>query len=251
MSTTISLGRPRAGEAVSVRAQVDLLPPEVRAGRKLRQTKRLLAVVVVGVVFIGALGWVYALFALRDASSELSSAQANTERLSAEQAKYSDVPAVQRQLATAQAALVAGTSTEVLWKQYLEALRAVTPAGVSYDSLSVTMSDNPTAQGSGDPLQQAGVGQIVFTARTSTVPDISSWMDAVRAVPGLSDPWFTQASLTDDQGIAYYKVDGTVQISDTALAHRFAPQSASAAAAGATPAAPTATPTDTPTGGNS
>ncbi|HEY0118361.1 MAG TPA: fimbrial assembly protein [Cellulomonas sp.] len=250
--STISLTKPKTALVTNVWPQVDLLPPEVRAGRKLAQTKRLLVIAILGVVLISALGWVYALFTLRDANTEVANAQADTDRLTSAQAQYAEVPQIQSELSKTQSALDQATATEVLWKPYLEALRAVTPAQVSYDTLQVTVSNDPNAAASGDPLQAPSVGQLVFTGRSATVTDMSAWMDAVRSIPGLSDPWFTQASLTDDNGTAYYQVSGTVQIGTTALAHRFASAPDTAGGSGgSTAGTPSAQPTDSTTGGNS
>ena len=220
--STISLTKPKATEVTSVWPQVDLLPPEVRQGRKLGQTKRLLVLGVLVVLLIGALGWVYSFKTLKDAQQELADAQARTEQLTAEQATYAEVPQIQSELARTQNALQLGTSTEILWKPYLEALRAVTPAGVSYDTMQVTLTTDPSQSVSTDPLQAPSIGRIQITGRATTLPDLSAWMDAVRTIPGLADPWFTQAAITDDNGNVYYQITGSVQIADTALAHRFA-----------------------------
>ena len=143
--STISLTKPKTSEVTNVWPQVDLLPPEVRAGRKLGQTKRLLVLAVLAVVLLAVLGWVYAKFTLDSANQDLADAQVETDRLTAEQAKYAEVPQIQGQLSRANNALSSATATEVLWKPYFEALRAVTPAQVSYESLQVTMSNDPNA----------------------------------------------------------------------------------------------------------
>lgn len=255
--TTISLTKPKQAPTTSVWPQVDLLPPEVRQGRKLKRTKQLLAVALLAIVLLAVVGWVFAKFTLVAANRDVAAAQADTDKLTAEQAKYAGVPQIQSQLTATRNALSSATATEVLWKQYLEAFRAVTPPNVSYDEVHATLSSDPTATQAGDPLQKPSVGQIVFTARAATLPDVAAWMDAVGQIPGLSDPWFTQAAVTDDQGYVYYKVTGTVQVTSAALAHRFDATTSSGSAAGAgqgstaSPTAPAQQPSSTPTGGNS
>lgn len=229
MSSILSLAKPKAPLVTRVWPQVDLLPPEVRAGRRLKQTKRLLVLGLLVVVLLAMLGWVFAKLALAGANQDLAQAQSETSRLTTEQGKYADVPKIQGELTRADSAIASATATEVLWKKYFEALRAVTPATVSYDTLDVTMSSDPTSATVSDPLQEPSVGQISFTARAKKLPDMAAWMDAVKAIPGFSDPWFTQATLTDQDGSVYYQVTGTIQVNSTALAHRFS----------ATPADPT------------
>ena len=256
--TTISLTKPKQAPTTSIWPQVDLLPPEVRQGRKLKRTKQLLAVALLAIVLLAVVGWVFAKFTLVAANREVADAQADTDKLTSEQAKYAGVPRIQSQLTATRNALSSATATEVLWKQYLEALRAVTPANVSYEDVHATLSIDPTGTQAGDPLQKPSVGQIVFTARAATLPDVAAWMDAVGQVPGFSDPWFTQAVVTDDQGYVYYKVSGTVQVTSGALAHRFDATTSTGSAAGgsgqgaaASPTTPAQQPSSTPTGGNS
>lgn len=249
--STISLTKPKPSVATKVWPQVDLLPPEVRANRRLSRTKRLLALCILATVLIGALGWVYALFTLRGATAAVADAQKETDRLTAQQAQYADVPRIQSQLDKTQNALGAATAAEVLWKPYLEALRAVTPAQFSYDTLTITMSSDPSTPTSADPLQAPSIGQVVFTGRSATTTDLAAWMDAVRTIPGLSDPWFTQASLSDENGVSYYQVSGTVQVTDAALAHRFAQKSAATGGSGTTTSTPSPAATGSATGGNS
>ena len=205
--------------------QVDLLPPEVREGRKLKATKRSLLFTVLGVVIVVTGAAAVAFISAAAASYELTTVQGDTATLLAEQTKYAEVPQVLGQISSAEAARQAGTSTEIIWKPYLEALRAVTPAGVSYDDLTVAAATPATgAPAATDVLAGASIGQIAFTARSTTLPDMSAWMDAVSSVSGLADPWFTSAALTDDNGAIYYKVSATVSIRDSALAHRFVPE---------------------------
>jgi hypothetical protein len=110
--------------------QVDLLPPEVREGRKLKSTKRALLFTVLGVVVALTLAAAAAFLSAAAAASELTAVQGDTTVLLAEQSKYAEVPRVLGQVANAEAARQAGLSTEILWKPYLEALRAVTPGSL-------------------------------------------------------------------------------------------------------------------------
>jgi hypothetical protein len=204
--------------------QVDLLPPEVRQARKLKSLRRSLLIGVVGVAVVVALGGVAAFVSAAAASNELAGVQKDTATLLAEQTKYAEVPRVLARISTAEADRQVGMSTEILWKPYLQALQAVTPAGVSYDDITVAAS-TPLAPGpaSTNTLAAPSMGQIAFTTRSLTLPDMSGWTDAISQVPGLGDPWFTTATLTDQNGAVYYKVTATVDINDTALAHRFVP----------------------------
>lgn len=221
--------KPRPGAAhgieTTVRPQVNLLPPEVGQGRKLSALKRSLVYGVAGVLVLSIAGTGGALLSAASARSELVAVQDETATLLAEQATYAAVPQVLSRISNAEAARQAGMSTEIRWKPYLESLRAVTPPGVSYDNLAVNAA-TPLAPAPvpADALAVPGVGQIAFTARSLVLPDVSAWIDAINTVPGLGDPWFTTATLTDEDGAVFYTVTATVEIRDTALARTYVPQ---------------------------
>ncbi|WP_454048524.1 PilN domain-containing protein [Cellulomonas sp. Marseille-Q8402] len=203
--------------------QVDLLPQEIRDARRLRATQKRLGVLLLVIVLLALAGYAGSLFLAAQARADLAEAQAETQRLQGEQAKYAEVPLTLGQIAEVEGAMQVGTSTEVLWAPYLSALQAVTPAGVTYDSV-ITDAGSPMAPwaGSASELQLLAVGQITFTARAASLPDTAAWTDALSTVPGFSNPWFTTATLSDEDGAVFFQVSGTVDIVSSAYANRFA-----------------------------
>ena len=134
-------GRSSAGTALSgTLPQVNLLPPEVYAARGLRATKRWLVIslVVVVALCVGAFG--LALISGAQAATELADAQAETTRLQESQAQYAEVPVVLEALGSATSARSIGMSTDVQWRSYVDALTAVLPANVSFDSFAVAVA---------------------------------------------------------------------------------------------------------------
>lgn len=202
--------------------QVNVMPPEVGAGRRLKRTKKLLAFVVTGVLALCALGYAGSLFLASAAATDLENVQQDTARLTAEQAKYAEVPQVLGAITKVETARRLGTATEIAWTPYLNAIRAVTPASVSLDSLAVSAADPLLQQpASTNVLAASSLGAITFTARSKTVINTSDWLDALDAVPGLADAWFSAETLTEENGVSYFQVNATVQINSTALANRF------------------------------
>lgn len=228
MTTTTDQPRTKgAGPAfVAGPPQVNLLPPEIREARVLKTVKRVLALALVLVVALCAVGYVFALLDKGTASEELATAQSDTVRLQADQQQYAEVPRVLGQLATTKAARELGMSTEVLWADYYGALAAVLPADVSMDNLTITQATPMTAPAPpSTPLQAPSIGQISFTARSTTMPDTAQWVDALNSVPGFGDAWVSSATITEDSEsrTVYYNVSATVQVRETAYALRFAP----------------------------
>lgn len=226
MTTTLTRPRQKSGAATALSGtlpQVNLLPPEVRAARGLRVTKRWLGLALVVTVVACVAAYGYAMLTAAAAQSGLEEAQAETARLQTEAAKYAEVPVVLRALDDAKTARETGMSTEVQWKAYLDAITAVLPANVSIDSMVQTgASPIAAAPAPTDPLQLPSVGQIQFTGRTSTTPDTAAWVDALNSIPGFSDAWVSSAAVTEDEEGIYYTVAATVQVTDAAYSHRFA-----------------------------
>lgn len=202
--------------------QVNLLPPEVRAARGLRKTKRLLGLSLILVLVLCVAAYGVALVSQRGASGEVVEAQADTARLQTEEAQYAKVGTVLGALGTAQGAVQAGMSTDVQWRSYVDAITAVLPENVSFDSFTVgvaTPMSPPAAATSA--LAVPSVGQVMFSARASTVPDTAAWVDALNGVPGFADAWVSSVSATSDDKGDYYIVSGIVQVTDKAFSHRF------------------------------
>lgn len=228
MTTTTDQPRTKgAGPAfVAGPPQVNLLPPEIREARGLKTVKRVLALALVLVVALCAVGYVFATLDKGAAADELAAAQSETARLQAEQEQYAEVPRVLGQLETTKTARELGMSTEVLWADYYGALAAVLPAEVSLDNLTITQATPATAPAApSTPLQAPSIGQIAFTARSTTMPDTAQWVDALNSVPGFGDAWVSSATITEDpeSHVAYYNVSATVQVRETAYALRFVP----------------------------
>jgi hypothetical protein len=204
--------------------QVDLLPPEVRARRKLKKTKELLALMVVCVLLASVGGYGAAMFSASAAQTELDGVKKETSALMAKQVKFAEVPLVLGGITSIEQTRKLGMSTEILWKPYLDALRAVTPAGVSLDNVTVTAATpmQPAALAV-DPLAPVSIGQVAFTAKSLALPDTSAWLVALASVPGFVHPLFSTQTLTQGDGVSYYQVTATVQVTDQAFANRFVP----------------------------
>lgn len=221
-SAKADAGKKGGGTLVVGLPQVNLLPPEIRAARSLAVVKRWLGLALVVVLVVLALVYVGSTFVRSTAEAELADAQAETTRLQKEEAKYAEVPQVLGSIKLTTDARLAGTTTEVLWEPYMDALTAVLPADVSIEAITVTAAtplDGPLAPS--DPLQAPSVGSISFQGRSTTIPNTAAWVEALATVPGFSDPWVSSVSVTDEDGSVFYTVSSTVQLSDAVFAHRF------------------------------
>ncbi|WP_066462570.1 PilN domain-containing protein [Sanguibacter suarezii] len=202
--------------------QVDLLPPEVRAGRGLSQLKRLLAAGLVLVLILagGVYGW--AQLADQSANDHLAESQDEASALVRERQKYAEVPAVLKALENITAARGFGMSTEIQWRPYIDAIAAVLPVNVSIDSFNVTQAA-PLAPMvlPAEPTAQMGSGSVMFSARSLTLADASLLLDALDSIPGFADPTLQSSTITEEDGTVYYVVTATIQADTSALSLRF------------------------------
>ncbi|MFT2815224.1 hypothetical protein [Leifsonia sp. A12D58] len=200
--------------------RVDLLPPEVRSERKAKVVRRRLGVGVIGVVVLVVAASGGATVMSIQSQLALDSEQTRTTQLLQEQGKYMEVRNVQQQVSLVQAAQQVGVSTEINWKTYLEAVQAILPATVVIDAVDVE-SASPMAiyaQSTG-PLQGARVATVKFTARSAVLPDVPTWLTALKTLPGYADALPGSVSL--DASTNTYTVDITMHVNDAAFSKRF------------------------------
>lgn len=207
---------------VPPRPQVNLLPPEVRAARALSRVKRWLAAAVVLAVLVSAGVVVLGMLTQQGAQQELDAEATRTDALQAEKQKYAEVPLVLGELDRVRTARELSMATDILWQDYIAAIAATAPEGVSVESMTVLVpGPNALPPMAVSPLDGAAVGTITFTANSSSVPDTAAWVDGLTTVPGLTDAWFSAATLTESEDLAYYAVTGTVNVNADALSERF------------------------------
>lgn len=201
--------------------RVDLLPPEVFRQRKAKATRRRLGIGVVGLLAIVIVGTGAATVMAGTAQTRLLEAQAHTTDLLSEQTKYSSVRAVQDQVALVKAAQQVGVSTEIDWKTYLQRVQDTLPKSVKIESVTadaatpILLYEQPTA-----PLQGARVATVSFSATSSALPDVPTWLDGLAKLPGFADALPGSVSL--DQTTGLYAVNIAMHINDDAFDRRFA-----------------------------
>lgn len=216
MKTTKSaLGAPRI-------VSVNLLPNTVIEARALKGLKRVLALVTVAVIvaLLAISAWSY--IEADNARSALETERARTNQLTEEQQKYAEVPKVLAQLEKSQLGLLMASSADLRWQKYLKAINAVTPEGVTIESMMVSLY-SPVEQAPAplDTLNEQNPGRIAFTGLSATRPDIALWISGLNSVPGFSNARLYLSSLTDVTGAVSYEVNVTVDITGDAFASPF------------------------------
>jgi hypothetical protein len=224
-----SKGGASASAFVPRAPQVNLLPPEVRAARSLSAIKRWLAIGLVVVLAVIALGYGGALLVRSSADTALASAEDEQMALRTEEAKYAEVPQVLGAIKSTTDARSAGMATEIAWKPYVDAVSSVLPAGMSIDDFTLT-GPSPTVAGAlpVDPLQGASIGSIALQLRSSAAPVTADLLDALDAVPGIDSPWVSSVAAAEEDGTTYYAVSLTAQLNEASLLQRFSAEAGAA-----------------------
>ncbi|MFF9565292.1 hypothetical protein ACF1AJ_18235 [Leifsonia sp. NPDC014704] len=200
--------------------RVDLLPDEIRALRRSSATRRALglgvaAVLVLTIAGVGGSGLLAA-----SASSRLRAAQNATTELLAQQGKYVEVRKVQDEIKTVEAAQKVGASTEIDWRDYLVKVQQTLPATVSLQTITIDSASPLVAYAQATaPLQGARVATLTISAHSPQLPQVPSWLDALRSLPGFVDA--VPGSVTLDEQSGEYTVNITMHIDQDAYSKRF------------------------------
>lgn len=218
-ATSLVPGAPRV-------PQVNLLPPEIRASRSLRKIKRVLLLVLVLIVAAAVAAYLWSTLQVAAADREVAAEQADTTRLLNAQKQYAEVPQVLSDLAAAREARTVGMSTEVLWTLPLQQLVATKPPGVAFEEI-VMSGSTPMLLAAApiNPLAHQGTAMLAFSGRSLLVPDTAAWIESLELMPNFTDAYVTAMSITEEDldGTlsVFYRVTGSVQVSEEALAGRF------------------------------
>lgn len=234
----VTTARPRA-------ARVNLLPPEIEQGRRLRRLQTGLGAGVVAVAVL--MGGLYALEvnSAHKAEDDLVVAQAQTARLQAEQAQYADVPSTIAAIDAAEIARASAMVNDVEWFRTLNTFSLTLPTNVWFTSVSlhlgatggapavappatptpggtaVTPTPGATAPGTTAPNTTAAFGQVTVNGAALDHPDVATWLDVLGRQPGMTDAYFTSSTRSKVGQKSIVTFTSTATVTDAALSHRY------------------------------
>lgn len=198
--------------------RADLLPPEFAAEAKLRAQRRgmvFLAALATGVV---AAAYVFVTIQTGSQNLQLDAANAETVSLLAQQEQYAEVGQINSQIATIKVAELIGTSTQIDWREYLALVSASLPAGTVINTVTAgTAYPGAGATTASSPLGFTSIAEIAFSAETTTLPNVSSWIENLAELPGFAGA--TAGSITRCP-CGTYTVSMVLYVNEGALANR-------------------------------
>ena len=170
--------------------RVNLLPPEIAAGRRVRRVKMGLGAGLALTAGAVALGYVAAAGSVGDANAELAAASMQGDTLRVEAAKYSDVSAVYARTAAAEAMLTEAMGEEVRYSQFLSDLALSIPEQVWLKNLTFSQSATPAAVGSTEP----GIGTVTVSGVGFNHDDVALWLESLAGQKGYTNPYFSSST---------------------------------------------------------
>ena len=178
-------------------ARVNLMPPEVQVGRRIRRIKRRIIVAVVMIVVASAAGLGWFKLDASEAGSGLAAEQAAVAALRAEQQTYADLLRVDLVAKEIDKSLTSVMGDDVLWDQCLVALSESTPAGVTITGVTVALNDItdaaagdvPVGSGSLDGSGEEHLGSLTITGLAPSHAVVAAWSDSLTDVPGFLVPY--------------------------------------------------------------
>jgi hypothetical protein len=178
--------------------KVNLLPIEVIEKRRFRRTQIGLAAAVTAVVALGAAGAFWAHSGVVDANDSLVAAHSRVTGLQAQQAKYATVPQVIAQVDAAVSARTLALGNDVLWYRYLNDLDGARPDGLTLSGITLGVNVTATTTTASNPLAPAGVGTVALQGAADQYDQVSSWLEALNKITGLSSSSLTNAAKTEN-----------------------------------------------------
>jgi len=204
--------------------RANLMPPEVLGRRRLERLQKLLAVGLAAVVALAATAWVLTARSVQSAEQDVAAAQARTAELTAEQARYAEVPRVLGQIEAHEVALERALAGDVVWVDLLAEVDRRAPEGVWLTDLSISLAPEASSgapAAATDPLADPAVAVLAFEGTGDDHNDVAAWLNALTEVPGFSDARYSTSTRADIDGTPVTQFSSTVGVTTDALSHRF------------------------------
>ncbi len=207
---------------------VQLLPPMVRERAKVRESRRMMILLMILALVVVAGGVTFAFTRSVAAQAGLAEAQARTDALLAEQATYAEAASVADLVEATKSAQLLLTATEADWASiYSEISRrlasstsidsGVVSAPAPWEGIATTTSGVNTADG------MISVSIVVQSKKVITAAEISA---KLATMTGYASSWITGTTFDE-----VYLTNIVITLDADALTHRFADATAEADAA--------------------
>lgn len=212
--------------------RVDLLPPEIGDGVRLRKVQAGLALAVV--LSVGAVGLVTAQAAggVSDGRTDLATAVAEQARVQRDVDGLRDVTAVYASVTAAQAALRTAMGGEVRYSAMLDDLARAVPGDVWLTNAAYAETGSAAGSGAGGARaagpagpaltpSSGSVGSLALTGVALTHDAVAAWLDVLAKRTGLGLPVLQNEVEATVGGHVVVNWTISVPVTDAALSKRY------------------------------
>lgn len=214
------------GTQTAVAPRVNLLPPEIAEGVRLRKAQ--LAMVGTGLAAVAVVGAMYvnASAKVSEAEDTKTQAVAANSGLRTELNKLGTVKETYAQVDAASKTLAIAMHYEVRWSTYLYDLTLTIPENVWLNKLEVSMAEAKSsaqasaAGGDNAPVLNPGLGTVKITGSAFSHDDVAAWLESLAKQKGYSDPYFTKSEDRLEERIIV-DFDSTAYLTEKALSNRY------------------------------
>jgi hypothetical protein len=201
----------------------------------VRALRRLCVLALVLVVAGVTGGMVWALDQRSAAQSRRTAAQVESDTLSAELERYSEVVRVRTEADRLRTAIDHGMRNEVIWVDVIAMLAAALPDWALAESLDVEiMFDEELREDDSPFVADVIIGTVTFEISVPALEASGALLTALDAAPGLHSATFT--AVERDEETSLYRTSGTVLIDSSVRSGRFGERDEPAAEAADVPA---------------
>lgn len=177
--------------------RADLLPPEIKAGKKLKSQRRGLMAALIAVVVVTAAAYAGATYLSQTRADALAAANARTAEIVADQVQYAELAQANTAIAAAEAARISATTTEIDWSSEIADVVGTLPDGAELTALTVTSSTATLPLTSPvSPLEGDRVAELQLTVNTKGIPDTAKWIRDLATLNGFVDATPTSIAAT-------------------------------------------------------
>jgi Tfp pilus assembly protein PilN len=199
--------------------RVNLLPPEIHAGRTLRRVQMGFgAAALASLLAVGGL-WYNANLSVQSEQSRLDAATVAQAKATADVQKLSWVTATLNAIDTRKAMVGGALQNEVQWSRYFNDLSITVPPSVWVQNMTVTPATAapPAASGSA-ATQSPAVATISFSGYALSHDDVALWLESFAKQKAYVNVYFSDSTL-DASSFSQptYKFTSTLTVTSAAL----------------------------------
>jgi Tfp pilus assembly protein PilN len=200
--------------------RVNLLPPEIAEGRKLRQIQMGLGMAVLGAIGVVGLLYVSASHSVSTAQTRLDASKQTGTQLTAETAKYRDITAIYDRANAAQAMLGQAMGDEIRFSQLLNDMSLSVPDNVWITSLTYSSgAQAATAQVGSTAVM---VGSLSVSGVAFSHDDVAVWLESLAGQKtNYANPYFSNSTEAKIGSRPVVNFASTAGVTDKALSHRY------------------------------